>query len=165
MGMAVALALIVSYVESLIPFPVGIPGAKIGLTNIVILIVLYRYGFIEAGMVSILRIFLAGFMFGNLSMILYSLAGGGTSLLLMQLCRKTRQFSVLGVSTVGGVAHNMGQLVVALLVLEQGGLLYYMPFLIAVGTVTGVAIGVAVEQLLPHLPEERKIGEEKRNGE
>ena len=113
LGMAVALSLIVSYVESLLPFQLGIPGAKLGLTNIVILIVLYFSGTGDACAVSAIRIILTGFLFGNLSAVLYSLAGGAVSLLAMAVFKKSGRFSIQGVSMIGGVGHNLGQLAVA----------------------------------------------------
>lgn len=155
LGMAVALALIVSYVESLIPFPVGIPGAKLGLTNIVILIVLYQRGFHDAVLVSVVRIVAAGFLFGNLSAILYSLAGAAASLCVMQLLKRAEDqgkgFSMVGVSIAGGAAHNLGQLVIAVCVVENGSLFYYLPFLIVAGVVTGMCIGVAAREILKRL--------------
>ncbi|NLL80611.1 MAG: Gx transporter family protein [Clostridiales bacterium] len=163
LGMATALAMIVSYVETLIPFHPGIPGAKIGLTNIVILIVLYQNGFRDAAAVSGVRIVLTGFLFGNLSAIFYSLAGGAVSLCVMQMMkegfphkddkkeRKEKKFSILGVSTAGGVAHNLGQLCVAVLIVENASLLYYLPFLIVSGLVAGICIGIAAKGVLVHL--------------
>lgn len=157
LGMAVSLALIVSYVETLIPFQLGIPGAKLGLTNIVILIVLYRWDFRDAIFVSVLRILLAGFMFGSLSTILYSLAGGLASLCVMQgLHRAGRNFGIVGISTAGGVAHNTGQLLIAMAVVENISLFYYAPFLILAGILTGLVVGAAAGAVLAKLPDSIK---------
>ena len=163
LGLATALAMIVSYVETLIPFHPGIPGAKIGLTNIVILIVLYRSGFRDAVSVSGVRIVLTGFLFGNLAAVLYSLAGGAVSLCVMQFLkaglpqkgsnmnRKESKFSILGVSMAGGVAHNLGQLLVAVFVVENANLLYYLPFLIVSGLVAGICIGMIALEIMKSL--------------
>lgn len=148
MGAAVALALIVSYVESLIPFYFGIPGAKLGLTNIVIIILLYRFGIKEAFFVSLARIFLAGFLFGNLFGILYSLGGGIFSLCMMTLLKRTKNYSVKGVSLGGGVCHNMAQLAVAALVMENIHIIYYLPILMIAGVITGTAIGILAEEIM-----------------
>ena len=113
LGVYLALALICSYVESLIPFYFGIPGVKLGLTNIVVVLMLYCVGTKEALAVSALRIVLSGFLFGNMFSILYSLAGGLLSFLVMYLLKKTKWFGVLPVSVSGGIFHNVGQLIVA----------------------------------------------------
>lgn len=151
LGMMTALALIVTYVETLIPFQLGIPGAKIGLTNIVILLVLYRGRFSDALLVSAVRIVAVGVLFGNLSAILYSLSGGLLSLAVMQLLKKSKAFGVLGVSVAGGVSHNLGQLFVAMAVLESISLIYYLPFLMIAGVVTGLCIGAAAQAVMKHV--------------
>lgn len=146
-GMAVALALMVSYVEMLIPFSLGIPGAKLGLTNIVVVLLLYLCDTKTAAGVSGLRIVLAGFLFGNLFGILYGLAGGILSLFCMHFLKKTGCFGIRGVSMAGGVAHNLGQLIVAVLLVKNISLFYYMPFLCLAGAVTGYVIGVLSEEI------------------
>ena len=124
LGVYLALALICSYVESLIPFYFGIPGVKLGLTNIVVVLMLYCVGTKEALAVSALRIVLSGFLFGNMFSILYSLAGGLLSFLVMYLLKKTKWFGVLPVSVSGGIFHNVGQLVVAAYVVENYNIFY-----------------------------------------
>ena len=109
-GVFTALALIFSYVELLIPINFGIPGAKLGLANLMTVLVLYKMGIKEALTLSVTRIILSGFMFGNLFGILYSLSGGLLSFLVMVLLKKSDRFSVAGVSIGGGTAHNIGQL-------------------------------------------------------
>lgn len=151
LGMMTALALIVTYVETLIPFQLGIPGAKIGLTNIVILLVLYRGLFSDALLVSVVRIVAVGFLFGNLSAILYSMAGGLLSLVVMQLLKKSKAFGMLGVSVAGGVSHNLGQLLAAMAVLDSISLVYYLPFLMIAGVVTGFCIGAAAQAVMKHV--------------
>ncbi len=152
LGMFTAFALIASYIESLIPFYFGIPGVKLGLTNAVIVLVLYLMGTKEALTVSFARILLAGFMFGNLYSILYSLAGGMLSFLVMVLLKRWNRFSVIGVSMAGGVFHNVGQILVAMAVVENASLAYYMPPLLISGVITGMLIGVAAREVLKKLP-------------
>ena len=151
LGFFLALALILSYVESLIPFSFGIPGIKLGLPNLIVVLLLYRNGAKDALTVNILRIILAGFLFGSLYSILYALAGAVFSFAAMLAGRRIGCFSPMGVSVLGGVFHNIGQIVVAMLVVETYYVGYYMPFLIVAGTVTGAVLGVAVLELMPYL--------------
>ena len=141
-GMFLALALILSYVESLVPISLGIPGVKLGLANLITVIVLYRIGAKEAFLLSLLRVIIAGFLFGNLFAILYSMAGACASLAVMVLLKKVGTFSIIGVSIAGGVFHNIGQLIVAMLVLQSVSLVYYFAVLMIAGLVTGFVIGV-----------------------
>lgn len=142
LGLLTALALIAGYIELLIPMPVGIPGVKPGLANLVVVWALYAMGPYEALAVNGMRILLSGFLFGNLSMILYSLSGAALSFVCMCLAKRSGAFTILGVSIVGGVTHNMGQLLVAMTVLETGSLIYYGPVLLGAGLVMGAVIGV-----------------------
>lgn len=148
LGVLLALALVCSYVESLIPFYFGIPGVKLGLTNIVVVLMLYCVGTKEALTISVLRILLAGFMFGNMFSILYSLAGGLLSFLVMYLLKRIRRFGVLPISVCGGMFHNVGQLVVAAFVVENYNIFYYMPILLIAGVVTGLLIGIAAQEMI-----------------
>lgn len=150
-GVFTALALIFSYVELLIPINFGIPGAKLGLANLVIVIVLYKTDWKEALLLSVVRIILAGFLFGNLFGILYSLAGGIQSLAVMTLLKKTGAFSVIGVSMAGGVSHNVGQLIIAMLVVETYAVGYYLPVLLITGLITGTLIGIAGREMLKRI--------------
>ena len=150
-GVFTALALIFSYVELLIPVNFGIPGAKLGLANLVIVIVLYKTDWKEALLLSVVRIILAGFLFGNLFCILYSLAGGILSLAVMALLKRTGAFSVIGVSMAGGVSHNVGQLIMAMLVVETYAVGYYLPVLLIAGLITGTVIGIAGREMLKRL--------------
>lgn len=152
LGLLTALALIASYIECLIPLPIGIPGVKLGLANMVTVWALYTLKPEEALAVNIMRIFLAGFLFGNLSMILYSLAGAALSFACMYLAKKSNLFSVVGVSIIGGITHNLGQLIVAVLVLETVSLIYYGPILLLSGLVTGFLIGIITEEVRKRLP-------------
>ena len=155
-GLLVALAFIFSYLESLLPLTIGIPGIKLGLANSVVLVALYLLRPADALAVSCLRIVLAGFTFGSLTSMLYSLAGGLLSYLVIWLCRRSDRFSVIGVSMAGGVSHNIGQLVVAAAVLGTLQVAWYVPVLLAAGLLTGGLIGLLVR--LPHPRLEQAIG-------
>ncbi len=155
LGVFLSLALVCSYVESLIPFHFGIPGVKLGLTNIVIILTLYYMGVKEAFTVSILRILLAGFMFGNMFSILYSLAGGCLSFSCMALLKKTRKFKIISISAAGGITHNLGQIIVAAAVVENRNLFYYFPVMLPAGAATGIFIGITAQEILLHLPADR----------
>lgn len=148
LGMYLALALICSYVESLIPFYFGIPGVKLGLTNIVVVLLLYTLGAKEAFLVSVVRIILAGFLFGNPFSILYSLSGGALSFLAMYLLKRTKKLKVVTVSVAGGVMHNTGQLIMAALVVENYHILYYIPVLLTAGFITGFFIGILSQEII-----------------
>lgn len=152
LGMLTSLALIASYIESLIPIPIPIQGVKLGLANLIILIVLKEEGIKEALLINILRIVLVGFLFGNFSTILYSLAGGLLSFIVMVLLLKINALSLIGVSIAGGVFHNIGQLIMAILVLDSLSLLYYLPVLLIAGLITGLLIGIAANQVLKRIP-------------
>ena len=150
-GVFTALALIFSYVEMLIPIQFGIPGIKLGLANLLIVIMLYKCGVKEALMLSVVRIVLAGFIFGNMFSIIYSLAGGILSLAVMALLKGRGSFSVTGVSIAGGVFHNIGQLLVAMLVVETYKVGYYLPVLLIAGVITGALIGIVSGEVLRRL--------------
>lgn len=151
MGMLVALAFIFSYIESLIPITVGIPGIKLGLANMVIIVTLYTMGTGPAFVLSLVRIVLTGFTFGNLAMMMYSLGGGMLSLLIMVIARKMKLFSVTGVSVLGAVFHNIGQILVAAIVVENSSLFYYLPVLLVSGVFFGVVIGMVGAILIKRL--------------
>ena len=150
-GVFTALALIFSYVEALIPFHIGIPGVKLGLANLIVVIALYKMGAKEALCLSVVRIVLAGFLFANLFSIIYSLAGGVLSLAVMALLRKTGSFSVYGVSMAGGVFHNIGQILIAMIVVESFSVAYYVPVLLVAGVLTGLLIGIVADGMLKRL--------------
>ena len=151
LAMMIALALVFSYVETLIPINFGIPGVKLGLANLVIVAALYLIGGKEAFLVSVVRIFLSGFMFGNLFSILYSLAGAALSLTVMTLMKKKSGFSILGISVAGGVSHNIGQLIIASLITMTSGLIYYAPALLISGVITGLLIGTLTSEVLKRI--------------
>ncbi len=147
-GVFLALALVCSYVESLIPISFGIPGVKLGLTNIVVILMLYTIGAKDAILISVLRIILAGFMFGNAFSIIYSLAGGILSFVVMVLLKNTGKLKILSISTAGGISHNVGQLIVAALVVENYNILFYVPVLIIAGIITGFLIGLLAGEIV-----------------
>lgn len=148
LGLYIALAFVLSYIESLLPFSIGIPGAKIGLANLVIVVALFTIGSREAFCLSVVRVMMVGLTFGNMAMTIYSLAGAMLSFLVMIIAKRTGKLSTTGVSVLGGVFHNVGQIIVAIFVLETTGLLYYLPFLIIVGTISGVVIGVLSSMII-----------------
>ena len=150
-GVFTALALIFSYVETLIPIQFGIPGVKLGLANLIIVIALYKLKLREAYVLSVVRVILAGFLFGNYFSIIYSLAGGLLSLTVMAYLKHRGDFSVIGVSIAGGVFHNVGQLVVAMAVVETFHVAYYMPVLLVAGLVTGFLIGILSDNMLKRI--------------
>lgn len=171
LGFFLALALILAYIETLIPFSFGIPGIKLGLPNLIVVLLLYQddvdrdnatqsdtaivgtsyFGTREAFLINGLRIVLSGFLFSNLFTILYALAGAVFSFIVMLIGRRVRCLSVIGVSVLGGVFHNIGQIIVAMLVVNTVYVGYYVPFLIAAGTITGAVIGIAAMELIPYL--------------
>ena len=151
LGVFTALALIFSYIETLIPFQICIPGVKLGLANLIIVIALYKMRVRDALALSVVRILLAGFLFANLFSIIYSLAGGVLSLAVMAFLKKRGTFSVIGVSVAGGVFHNIGQLLVAMFVVETFSVAYYVPVLLVAGVITGCLIGIVSNEMLKRL--------------
>ncbi len=147
-GLLIALAMVLSYVESLIPAFVAIPGIKIGLANIVVVYALYRLGFRSALLISVLRVLLSALLFGTVLTLAYSAAGAVLSLGGMVFLKRTGLFGTAAVSVFGAVLHNLGQILVACILLGTDALLYYLPFLVISGVVTGVAIGVAASILI-----------------
>ncbi len=150
-GVFMALAMILSYFESLIPFNFIVPGVKLGLANLVTIISLIKLGVKTTILISFGRIVLSGILFGNFTVIIYSLAGGAVSILMMCLVKKIGIFTTTGVSICGAVAHNFGQLVVACLVLENTKIMYYMVALAAFGAVSGTVIGILASLILRNI--------------
>lgn len=141
MGVCVAFAMILSYVESFIPSPVY--GVKIGLPNIVTVYLLYKCGAARAGAVSVVRVILTALLFGSVMSLIYSLAGAFLSLSVMVILKKTNLFSKVGVSIAGGVSHNIAQLAVAVAITGVGAVAYYLPTLVLGGVVAGIVVGIA----------------------
>ena len=141
-GLLIALAFVLSYVETLFPVYLGAPGVKLGLANLVTVIALYGLGVKEAFAINVVRVLLSGFTFGNMSSILFGMAGAVLSLFLMAVCKKLRLFDMTGISIIGGVAHNIGQFLVAAFVTKTFGVCSYLPVLLIAGTVAGALIGL-----------------------
>ena len=143
LGLSASLALLLSWIEFLLPpLYAAVPGIKIGLPNVVILVVLYLVGTNEAAAVSLVRLCVSSLLFGNPVMFVYSAAGAVLSLLLMILLKKLDRLSTVGVSVAGGVAHNIGQTVVAMLLLNTPQIAYYLIVLTVTGTISGIFIGL-----------------------
>lgn len=140
-GLLASLAIIFGYVEFLIPINLGIPGTKLGIANIVVLFALYFLGRKGALFISLVRITISGLLFGGVFSMLYSLAGGILSFVVMALLYKNRHVSPIGTSIAGGVCHNIGQLVVAVAVANTPALFTLFPWLVLVGAVTGAING------------------------
>ena len=138
-----ALAMVLSWLESLVPVSATAPGIKLGLTNLVVIFALYRMGLRAAAAVSLARVGLVSMTFGNAYSFAYSLAGAVLSLAVMAGLKKLNRFSILGVSIAGGVCHNLGQLAVAMAVLGTARLWWYLPWLLAGGVLAGAAVGTA----------------------
>ena len=150
-GMFLALALVAGYVEQLLPINLGVPGVKLGLANIVTMVLLYTVGIRAAAGIAAIRILLAGILFGTGFSIVYSAAGAVLSILVMTALKSTKQFSCISVSVAGGVFHNVGQILVAILILETGALVYYLPVLILSGLIAGIVIGILSGLLMRRL--------------
>lgn len=157
-GMMVALAFTFSYLESLIPFNFGIPGVKLGLANLVVVVALYTMKPGEAFFIAVVRIFLAGLTFGNVYSLAYSLCGGILSFAVMALLRKTK-LSIIGVSMMGGICHNIGQIIVAAIVMETARIAYYLPVLLAAGLITGLILGIVSKLITERVDKIKKKSE------
>ena len=149
LGVFTALAMILAYVEVLIPplYP-AIPGIKMGLPNLIIIFLLYKRGPLTAISISLIRIVLVNILFGNAMALMYSLAGGILSILIMILLRKFNLLSTVGVSVAGAVAHNVGQILMAMILLDTSQLGYYLVVLVITGTIAGVFIGICSSVLI-----------------
>ena len=152
-GLLIALALALSWLESLLP-PLGVPGMKLGLPNLAIVFALYRLGVQDACVISLVRVVLAALLFGNGAALAYSAAGAVLSLAVMGLLKQIDRFSPVGVSVAGGVAHNAGQILVAMALLETARLAWYLPVLWISGTVAGVLIGIVSGELVKRVPDQ-----------
>ena len=153
LGLCTAVALILAYVESMLP-PLfhAVPGIKIGLPNIIIVFVLYRFGLKEAAVVSLIRMLAVSFMFGNMMALVYSLAGAVLSMLAMVVLKRLNILSVVGVSVAGGVFHNVGQILAAMILLGTAELGYYLIVLAITGTVSGIFVGLCGAIIVKRIP-------------
>lgn len=156
LGVLTSVALVLSYIEAILP-PIwsAVPGIKMGFPNIVIVFILYRFGVKEAAIVSFIRIFIVALLFGNVMTLAYSCAGAFLSIVLMAIFKKINAFSVVGTSIMGGVAHNLGQILVAIFLFDTVQIGYYMAVLAITGTIAGVFIGLTGAFLLKRLEKYR----------
>lgn len=152
-----ALALIFSYVEFLLPIPIPLPGVKIGVANLVIILALYRLGFKYAFTVNMVRILISGLLFSGVFGMLYSFAGGILSIVIMYILYRTKIFSMIGISMAGGVAHNIGQLLTASALLSSTALLSYFPILVFTGIISGILTGFLSYEIERRLPSHIKL--------
>lgn len=144
----IAVAMILSYIESMIPAFVAVPGVKVGLSNIATVFALYALGWPYAIIVSVIRVLLSALLFGNAVSLIYSLSGAALALLSMILLKKLDKLSSVGISVVGGVCHNIGQVIAACLVMETAAIsLYIIPLTIS-GTIAGIVIGLVAGNLV-----------------
>ena len=151
-GLLTALAMVLSYIETLVPSPIALPGVKLGLANLVVIFALYRMGAGPAAALSLLRVVLVSASFGSAYSFWYSLAGAALSLGVMALLRRWDWLSEVGVSIAGGVCHNLGQIAVAALVLRSAAAVYYLPALLLSGLAAGAAVGAAAAVLIRRVP-------------
>ena len=151
LGVFIALALILSYLENLVPIHFVVPGVKLGLANLVTIIALFQFRIGDTVMISVGRIVLSSVLFGNLAVMLYSLAGAFCSIVVMMVMKKCKIFSVTGVSVGGAVSHNLGQIIVAVIVMENIRIFYYLTVLVLTGTLAGTAIGFLAVFLLKNI--------------
>ncbi len=151
MGLLLCLTLILGFVESRLPVP-GLPGVKLGLSNGVLLFALYMLDIPSAILLIVMKILLSGFLFGNPSSMMYAAAGGVLSLLGMVLLSRSPQLNPVSVSMAGGLLHNMGQVGLAMIILQTPGLLMYMAILMIIGMLSGLATGLAAKAVITHFP-------------
>lgn len=151
LAVTISVAMILSFVESRIPAFVAIPGVKVGLANIAVIFALYKMGWREAISVSVIRVLLVALLFGSVVSLAYSIAGAVISLSLMILLKKLGIFTEVAVSVVGGITHNIGQILIAFLLLETKVVFYYLPFLLVSGVIAGIAVGVASALLIKRI--------------
>lgn len=142
-GLLTALAIVLSWLENMLPVSHIVPGMKLGLANLTVLFALCRMTVRDAAAVSLVRVLLVSATFGNAYSLAYSLAGAALSLTVMALLQKSGRFSPVGLGVAGGVSHNLGQLLVASAVLGTARLAWYLPVLLVSGTIAGAAIGAA----------------------
>ncbi len=141
LGVLLSVGLILSYLESLIPVAFPIPGIKLGLANIVTMYILYRYKAKEAILIMILRVLISGILFSGLTAIVFGILGGLLSITFMLLAKKTGFFSIMGLSMIGAVMHNAGQILAAFIIMENAAVIYYFPYLLISGIITGLIVG------------------------
>ena len=153
LGLCSSLALLMSYVEFLLPpLFAAVPGIKLGLPNIVIIFVLYRFGLREAAVVSFIRLSVSSLLFGTIVTFAYGLAGAVLSLTVMTILKKLDFLSTVAVSIAGGVTHNLGQILVAMFLLNTPQIAYYLIVLAITGTISGLFIGLCGALVIKRVP-------------
>lgn len=150
-AMALSLAIVLGYIESLFPLPVPIPGVKLGLSNLAIIYVLYRIGIKYAFITMLLKVTIVSILFSGFGTFFYSFMGGLLSLLAMIETKKMKGFGISGVSAVGGVMHNVGQLIAASIILKSVSAFYYLPYLLISGMIFGLILGMLSKLLLKYI--------------
>ena len=151
MGILLAVALVLGYIENLIPINATIPGVKLGLSNTVLLYALYIINARSAFVLMVMKVILSGMLFSGLSGAIYSFAGGLFSLIMMILVRKLPDISIVGVSVIGAVFHNVGQITIASFVIENRYIFFYLPVLLISAVITGIATGIIAKYALKSL--------------
>ncbi len=151
-ALLVVLAMVLSYIESQIIIGTMVPGMKLGLTNLVVMVALYRLDEKEAIIINIIRILLVGFTFGSVFSIAYSMAGGVLSGIVMILLKRTNKVGMTSVSVAGGISHNVGQIIVAMIVTKTSSIIYYLLVLWVTGIFAGVVVGILSAQVVKRLP-------------
>ncbi|MBO4563171.1 MAG: Gx transporter family protein [Clostridia bacterium] len=152
LGISVAAAMVLSYIETFIPVSVAVPGIKLGLANLVTVFLIYKLDWKSAAAVAAIRVLLTALLFGNAASLAYSAAGAVLSLLVMALIKSTCRFSPVGMSAAGAVAHNAGQIIMAVILMGVGEIAYWFPMLVLSGTVTGLATGAVGAILISKIP-------------
>lgn len=141
-GILIALAMVLSFVESMIPLPIPVPGVKLGLANLVTVTGLYLVGIPGTVCITIFRVVLVGLSFGNPYSMIYGLSGSFLSLFVMALAKKRNWFSHVGISILGGIFHNIGQVTFAAFIVQTTGVYFYLPALLLAGCIAGTVIGI-----------------------
>lgn len=150
-GLLIAMMLVLGFVESRIPIDAGIPGIKLGLSNGVLIFAVYMLDLPTAWMLMALKVVLSGLLFGGFSKIMYAIAGGVLSMICMSVLSKVKGMHPVTVSMAGGAMHNIGQVALAMVILHNGQLLYYMAVLILVGLGCGALTGIVADSVMKHL--------------
>ena len=152
LGICAAIAMVLSYIESLIPLSFAVPGIKLGLANLIVIIAIYKLGFKYAFIINCVRILTAGLLFTGVFGIIYSMAGGILSILVMYILYKSKIFGTVGISMAGGVLHNFGQLIMACIIMSNVRLMSYFSVLLFSGMLSGILIGVVAYLVMAKLP-------------
>lgn len=151
LSLAVTFALILSFIESRIPAFVSVPGVKVGLANIAIIFMLYKFGVKAAITVSLIRVLLVSMLFGNFPSLFYSISGAVLSFMVMLTLKSLTPLKEVGVSISGGISHNVGQIIAASILLETNVVVYYLPFLMVSGTIAGIVVGIVAALLIKRI--------------